>query len=182
VKQSAREKVFAAGPGARDRKKKLPIPNPLVGCWQGGGSRWTLTDKGVWSAIEGPHKWSVSADGQQLVWNGWTLKRTSGSGTTYVGVWGGTDTCSQIEISFKEDGNYQWRWVNENDTADGYYMVTGNMLTVFEKRADVTATATKIILDPVGGGTMTATYALNGDKLHMDFRGGDTLDYLNVTC
>ena len=182
MKNSSFEKLFAAGPGGRASKTKLSIPSPLVGCWRGGGARWNLSDMGVWSAIEGPHTWSVSADGQVLVWNGWTLTRISGAGLTYVGVWSGTDTGSPIEISFNADNSYKWFWVNEGDSTYGYYIVVGNMLTVYEKRADVTATNTQITFTTVWGDAFSGTYTLNGDNWHIDFGGGTKADYLRVSC
>ncbi|SLM48097.1 protein of unknown function [Nitrospira japonica] len=114
------------------------------------GLRVKTSDTGGYFAIIGPHNWSVSADGQQLTWNGYALTRVSGSGVTYVGVWSGTDG-DPMEIAFGDDGTYQWRWVNENESVYGHYVVSGNILTAYEKRGDMTATGNRLTMDTVWG-------------------------------
>ena len=185
MKPSTPNKVFASGLGARDRKNKLAIPQSLVGCWRGGGAMWKLADTGVWSCFVGPHTWSVLANGQTLVWN-WTLTRKYGSGTTYIGVWAGTDNNKadgpKIEISFNEDSSYQWRWVDENESTYGYYVVNGNELTVYEKRADKTVTGNQITMTTVWGDVLSGTWTLNGDNWHIDWGVAGTVDYISVAC
>lgn len=179
---SIHARVFAVGAGARDRKKKSAIPDLLIGCWRSGGGRYSVTGEGGYFAIEGPHNWSVSANGQTLVWNGWTLNRISGSGATYIGVWGGTDTGSSIEISFNADGSWQWRWVADNELMHGYYVANGNQLAAYEKRGDMVVTGNQITLTSVWGDVLTGTYTLNGDNWRIDYGAEGVVSYLRVAC
>jgi len=141
-----------------------------------------LEETGVWSQIIGPYNWSVSEGGQQLVWYGQTFTRVAGSGATYVGVWRGADSGEPIDVTFNNDGTFQWRWVNSNDSTYGYYVVSGNILTVYEKRGNKSVTEPNITFDTVWGDHLTGTYTLSGDNWHIDWDNGDKADYIKIGC
>ncbi len=171
--------LFRAGRGGGEvrLKKKVKVDNAIVGCWQYQNTKIELSANGYLYKFIGPTMYSISQDGNALTFDGMTLQRYQGNGNTIVGVWRGTEGGEPIEIHFRQDYTYLWRWLSYAEDWPGYYSTTSNYLTIREQRASYSVSGSQVVLSVLNnGGTVTCDYTVSQSELRL------TCDGQTTTC
>lgn len=182
MKKPLKDSLFGRRLGGRISRKAFAVDPQLIDCWASGGAKFKMAADGTYSIFVGPSPYSVSANGQVLTWEGMSLQRQSGSGTSVVGVWAGTDEGDRLEIQFNEDGTSLYRLVDLDETYTGTYAVIGNMLTIFEKRAIIATNGNQITTVTVFGDTFTGTYTVSETEWVVDYGANGKVRYLRKPC